>query len=149
MTEKEANKILDELIMLKHFLQTEDTYNEQERDVNTVHMAINLIKNQQKALEQKDKEISELKEKYDKDTHTLQNQLDIANAYRVEKDKIIKLMAKYINSTDTDEDICRVVSDIKLCCMNENEDVCINCIIKFFQKKARKENEYRKMQKST
>ena len=129
MTEKEENKILDELIMLKHFLQTEDTYNEQERDVNTVHMAINLIKNQQKALEQKDKEISELKAKYDKDTHTLQNQLDIANADIVEKDKIIKAMAKYINSTDKDEDVCRETGDTFNCTEYRN---CEECIINFF-----------------
>lgn len=59
-------------------------------------------------LEQKDKEISELKEDnqhqwderckltfaYDKDTHTLQNQLDVANADRVEKDKIIDDLKK-------------------------------------------------------
>lgn len=34
-------------------------------------------------LENKNKEIEELKEKYDKDTHTLQNQLDIANADKI------------------------------------------------------------------
>lgn len=58
-------------------------------------------------LEKKDKEISELKAKYNKDTHTLQNQLDVANADLYEcnniisdyidivenKDKIIDLMA--------------------------------------------------------
>lgn len=48
-------------------------------------------------LEQKDKKIVYLKEKcrltkeiYDRDTHILQNQLDLANADRLEKDKIIK-----------------------------------------------------------
>ena len=51
------------------------------------------------ALEQKDKEIQELKAKYDKDTHTLQNQLDIANADRVEKDKIIDEMAARVYLT--------------------------------------------------
>ena len=43
-------------------------------------------------LEQKDKEIQELKEKWDKDTHILQNQLDLANADNIEKDKMIKAM---------------------------------------------------------
>ena len=42
------------------------------------------------------KENEELKAKYDKDTHTLQNQLDIANADRIEKDKIIDLMENYM-----------------------------------------------------
>lgn len=103
-------------------------------------------------LEQKDKEISELKEDnqhqwderckltfaYDKDTHTLQNQLDVANADRVEKDKIIKAMAKYINSTDKDEDVCRETGDTFNCAEYRN---CEECIIEFFKKKARKENE--------
>ena len=90
------------------------------------------------ALEQKDKEIAELKEKYDKDTHTLQNQLDVANADIVEKYKIIKLMAKYINSTDKDEDVCRETGDTFNCAEYRN---CEECIIEFFKKKARKENE--------
>lgn len=99
---------------------------------------INLIEKQQKALEQKDKEIQELKEKWNKDTHTLQNQLDLANADRVEKDKIIKAMAKYINSTDKDEDVCRETGDTFNCAEYRN---CEECIIEFFKKKARKENE--------
>lgn len=44
----------------------------------------------------KSKNIEELKQKYNKDTHTLQNQLDIANADRIEKDKIIDLMENYM-----------------------------------------------------
>ena len=89
-------------------------------------------------LEQKDKEIQELKEKWDKDTHTLQNQLDLANADRVEKDKIIKLTARYINSTDKVEDVCRETGDTYNC--TEYRD-CEECIIEFFKKKAREENE--------
>ena len=55
--------------------------------------------------------IIELKEKYNKDTHTLQNQLDIANADRVKKDKIIDLMANFMNKRSWKEhqvkdDIC-------------------------------------------
>ena len=34
-------------------------------------------------LENKNKEIEELKEKYDKDTHTLQNQLDLTNSDKI------------------------------------------------------------------
>ena len=60
---------------------------------------LNAIDTVIQALEQKDKEISELKAKYDKDTHTLQNQLDVANADRVEKDKIIDEMAARVYLT--------------------------------------------------
>lgn len=82
------------------------------------------------------KENEELKEKYDKDTHTLQNQLDLANADRVEKDKIIKAMAKYINSTDKDEDVCRETGDTFNCTEYRN---CEECIIIFFKKKVSEE----------
>ena len=46
------------------------------------------------------KENEELKTKYDKDTHKLQNDLDIANAKNIEKDKIIDLMASEILKLD-------------------------------------------------
>lgn len=62
-----------------------------------------------KALEQKDKEIQELKEKWNKDTHTLQNQLDLVNADRVEKDKIIKKVYRKTNNVlyfNDDADYC-------------------------------------------
>lgn len=96
----------------------------------------NSIETVLKALEQKDKEIQELKEKWNKDTHTLQNQLDIANADIVEKDKIIKAMAKYINSTDKDEDVCRETGDTFNCTEYRN---CEECIINFFKKKVSEE----------
>ena len=84
MTEKEEkaiysfNKWIE--ISEKGHLDNYQIINEDIEDMKTI---LNM-------LEQKDKEISELKAKYDKDTHTLQNQLDVANADRVEKDKIIK-----------------------------------------------------------
>ena len=97
---------------------------------------LNAIETVIQALEQKDKEIQELKEKWNKDTHTLQNQLDIANADIVEKDKIIKAMAKYINSTDKDEDVCRETGDTFNCTEYRN---CEECIINFFKKKVSEE----------
>jgi len=95
-----------------------------------------------KALEQKDEEIQKLKEKWNKDTHTLQNQLDIANADRVEKDKMIDLFKRRIDLFKR-----RIV-------ITENEHKEIlkiqekflekdfqDCLIIYFQKKAREENE--------
>lgn len=58
--------------------------------------------------------IKELKEKYNKDTHTLQNQLDIANADRVEKDKIIDLMARFIDTELSSEHLSKFLKiDVK------------------------------------
>ena len=83
-----------------------------------------------------EKEIKELEEKYDKDTHTLQNQLDIANADRVEKDKIIKLMTKYIADEDTTEIFC-VDDENKIC----DDEECKKCVIRFFEEKVRNKYE--------
>ena len=87
-------------------------------------------------LENKNKEIKELKEKYDKDTHTLQNQLDIANADRVEKDKIMKLMTKYIADDDITEMFC-IDDENKIC----DDEECKKCVIRFFEEKVRNEYE--------
>ena len=38
-------------------------------------------------------ERDKIKQEYDRDTHILQNQLDLANAKNIEKDKIIDLMS--------------------------------------------------------
>lgn len=130
MTEKEE-KMLN---IFKQEVEKEQKEYEQVNEYtkffyNNHREILNLIKNQQK-------EISELKAKYDKDTHTLQNQLDVANADRVEKDKIIKAMAKYINSTDKDEDVCRETGDTFNCTEYRN---CEECIINFFKKKVSEE----------
>ena len=81
------------------------------------------------------KEIEELKEKYDKDTHTLQNQLDIANADRVEKDKIIKLMAKYIADNDTTEIFCDD-DKFEIDAFGDEVDCdedCQECVLQYFK----------------
>ena len=98
----------------------------------------NAVEGVEKALEQKDKEIAELKAKYDKDTHTLQNQLDVANADRVEKDKIIDVIVQ--------EYEYKAGIDVKNFCEVEmKKDKCIQdcrcCIKHFFEKKVSEENE--------
>ena len=87
-------------------------------------------------VEKLQKENEELKEKYDKDTHTLQNQLDIANADRVEKDKIIDLMANFMNKRSWKEH--QVKDDICFCCKIEySSEECVKCIKQYFKKKVR------------
>lgn len=89
------------------------------------------------ALEQKGKEIQELKAKYDKDTHTLQNQLDIANADRVKKDKIIDLMARFIDTELSSEHLSKVLKIEVKPLETYRED-----IKQYFKKKVR--NKYEK-----
>lgn len=88
-------------------------------------------------LEKKDKEIPELKEKYDKDTHILQNQLDLANADRIEKDKIINEMAEHIvSSAIVDDTVCAIKCD---CDINEDcsYEKMLKCTKQYFEKKVR------------
>lgn len=83
-------------------------------------------------LENKNKEIKELKEKYDKDTHTLQNQLDIANADKINnyickseiKCKIEELdieISECEYSDDDDEKYKKAVEKDKLCLLNQKK----------------------------
>lgn len=82
MTEKEAQKVLDEL--------------------NTVR--IEILNDKAKRLFEAIMKISDerdkIKQKYDRDTHILQNQLDLANAENVKKDKQIE---KYQNILVTND----------------------------------------------
>lgn len=73
-----------------------------------------------------------LKTQYDRDTHILQNQLDLANAEKIEKQNIVNLMAKFISNFDLDEDICKKAECRKY-------KTCTKCIIEFFEKELRKE----------
>lgn len=43
-------------------------------------------------------ERDKIEQEYDRDTHILQNQLDLANAKKIEKDKIIDLMAEQLTT---------------------------------------------------
>ena len=83
-------------------------------------------------LENKNKEIKELKEKYDKDTHTLQNQLDLTNADKINnyickskiKCKIEELdieISECEYSDDDDEKYKKAVEKDKLCLLNQKK----------------------------
>ena len=78
MTEKEAQKILDELQGVRPEVLTGE--------------AKRLLEAIMKIADERDK----IEQEYDRDTHILQNQLDLANAKNIEKNKIIDLMAKKI-----------------------------------------------------
>lgn len=127
---EEESKIVEKFkkLYLKDF-NHEKIMNEDRLSYLECALISNLIEKQQK-------EIKELEEKYDKDTHTLQNQLDIANADRIEKEKIIKLMSKYIADEDTTEMFC-IDDENKIC----DDEECKKCVIRFFEDKVREENE--------
>ncbi len=76
MTEKEAQKILDEL--------------QESRPEQLKGEAKRLFEAIMKIADERDK----IEQEYDRDTHILQNQLDFANAKNIEKDKTIDLMAE-------------------------------------------------------
>lgn len=80
MTEKEAQKVLDELQRVR----PEKLNGEAKRLFEAI----------MKIADERDK----IKQEYDRDTHILQNQLDLANAKNIEKDKIIDLMSEQLTS---------------------------------------------------
>lgn len=57
MLSEEELKSIDELIMLKHFLETEEKYEGQEREVKAIETVLNLVTKLQKENKDKDKQI--------------------------------------------------------------------------------------------
>ena len=55
------------------------------------------------------------------------------------KDKMIHEMAKMLNGHDIDEDMCSQYGKRKDCNDFVNEELCIKCIIEYFEKKASEE----------
>jgi hypothetical protein len=80
MTNEQAQKVLDKL----QGIRPEKLNGEAKR----LFEAIMKIANER----------DKIKQEYDRDTHILQNQLDLANAKKIEKDKIIDLMAEQLTT---------------------------------------------------
>lgn len=103
-----------------------------------------------------------IKQKYDRDTHILQNQLDLSNAKNIEKDKqiekyinmlatndmlhvleyeekdkIIDIMAEQINNYDIDEDVCKQMGQKEDCNEFEDKEKCKECIKQYFRNKSK------------
>ena len=82
-------------------------------------------------------ERDKIKQEYDRDTHILQNRLDLANAKNIEKDKIIDLMANSIATNDSN--LCQYL-DITTKCKyyaGENGKICDECIKQYFERQAK------------
>lgn len=58
-----------------------------------------------------------------------------------EQEKIIELLAKDIAENDIDEDICKKVGKNPFCDEYGEESKCVECVIAFYRKKARDNNE--------
>lgn len=56
-----------------------------------------------------------------------------------EQQKVIEMMAKFINNIPAVEDICKVVGEKPYCDKYHNSNNCIKCIIDYFRKKAKGE----------
>lgn len=61
---------------------------------------------------------------------------NLINKYK-EQEKVIELMAKFINNIDIDEDICKVMGEKPYCDEYYNANNCIKCVIEYYEKKAR------------
>ena len=80
-------------------------------------------------------ERDKIKQEYDRDTHILQNQLDLANAKNFEKDKIIDLMLDYIsNMTDCPfESKGKYLDCERMCDVRKDKE----CWKQYFENKAK------------
>ena len=121
MTEKEAQQVLDELNTVRIEVLNDE--------------AKRLFEAIMKIADERDK----IKQEYDRDTHILQNQLDLANAKNIERDKIIDLMADEI--TNNIVSICPLENyNYDLDCENRCNDNYKECWKKYFENKAREVN---------
>ena len=76
-----------------------------------------------------------IEQEYDRDTHILQNQLDLANAKNIEKDKMIDLMLEYIsNITDCPFENERKYLDCERMC---DVRTAKECWEQYFENKAK------------
>lgn len=122
---KEEKKAIDEIRNWRNYIIKNKEKVNRANDIEFyLRTVLNLIEKQQK-------EIAELKEKYDKDTHTLQNQLDLANADRVEKDKIIDEMAPRVYLTKEERE--EMKKDIY---NNVNHKGFADFVKRYFEKKV-------------
>lgn len=119
MSNEETQKILDELQGVRPEMLN--------RKAKRLFEAI------MKIADERDK----IKQEYDRDTHILQNQLDLANAKNIEKNKIIDLMANYIATSDSN--LCEYLDMTTKCkyYAGENRKICDDCIKQYFESEVK------------
>ena len=120
MTKEEAEKVLEEL----NSVRPEQLKGEAKRLFEAI----------MKIADERDK----TKQEYDRDTHILQNQLDLVNLKILEQDKIIDLMAKKINEAYFEQDDFELWFDKIIGVQEEMEYEYLVPIVKqYFQNKAK------------
>ena len=118
MTEKEAQKVLDEM----RGVRPECLEGEAKRLFEAI----------MKIADERDK----IEQEYDRDTHILQNQLDLANAKNIERDKIIDLMLEEISNNIMNT--CPLEDyNYDLDCENKCNDNYKECWKQYFENKAK------------
>ena len=118
MTNEQAQQVLDEM----QGVRPEQLNDEAKRLFEAI----------MKIADERDK----IKQEYDRDTHILQNQLDLANAKNIEKDKIIDLMLDEI--TNSIVNTCPLEDyNYDLDCENRCNDNYKECWKKYFENKSR------------
>lgn len=119
MTNEQAQKVLDELQGVRPKMLNDE--------------AKRLFEAIMKIADERDK----IKQEYDRDTHILQNQLDLANAKNIEKNKIIDLMANYIATSDSN--LCEYLDMTTKCkyYAGENRQICDDCIKQYFESEVK------------
>lgn len=134
MTEKEAQKVLDELNAVRP-----EMLNDKAKRLFEAIMKIADNRDElQKTVERKDLEISSLEQVHDYDVEMIDDvkgkAVELYDKIE-EKDKIIDLMAELINNQDIDEDICKQMLQHKNC--DESEEKCKKCIKQYFKNKVK------------
>lgn len=136
MTEKEAQKVLDELNTVRI-----EVLNDKAKRLFEAIMKIADERDElKKTIAKKDFEISSLKQVHDYDTKMIDDVKGKAvELYdRIEeKDKIIDSMAETINNYDIDEDICEQMGQNKNCNEFEDKERCKICIKQYFKNKLK------------
>ena len=120
MTKEQVKNVLDELQTMKPEMLDDE--------------AKRLFEAIMKIADERDK----TKQEYDRDTHILQNQLDLVNVKILEQDKIIDLMAKKINEAYFEQDDFELWFDKIIGVQEEMEYEYLVPIVKqYFQNKAK------------
>ena len=139
---EEELKSIDELIMLKHFLETEEKYEGQEREINAIKIVLNLINKLQKENENQKENYKNLILNVSKIAMELgleeDGTIDEIYAKIREKDKQIDLMAEHIvSSAIVDDTVCAIKCDCESDILEDcSHEKMLNCTKEYFKRKA-------------
>ena len=135
MTEKEAQKVLDEL----QGVRPEMLNGEAKRLFEAIMKIADERDELRETVERQNLEIMAQKDAHDFDAEITNDVNEIAvKLYKEleERDQIINAMVEYIANLDIDEDICKKMGIFQDCEIKDVEN-CKKCIIEYFKNKVR------------